>query len=149
MGMQLSQSMAQNSGQHSASSTPQSQTPTTPHHHGGPPTPTPVHHPGGPNQPQTPTPQQQAVMFAAHGVQNMSHGHGNNPYMPVLISNQPLHPQGGHNMHQGNLSHNGGNPHHGISSSQGPMSNVPVTLHQVGMQQGGMPHFQGQPPGRV
>lgn len=114
------------SGPHSAPSTPQSATPTTPLH-GGPPTPSPVHH-QHPTQPPTPTPQQ--VMYGSVGPHasqtpvsvhsaNTSAPYGAQHVMPVIIPGQGLNPNqqmggsGGH-MHPG-LSHNNPSPgnHHG------------------------------------
>jgi len=126
----------QNNNQHTAPSTPQSQTPTTPLH-GGPPTPTPVvHHSNGPNQPPTPTPQQ-AVMFAP----NMQHGGAGTQQHYVIFHGQNLH-QGGH-VHPNQISQNaGGGHHHVIPSSQGVNVHGNPTL----VQQNTLHNFQNAPP---
>lgn len=129
------QQQAANNAQHSAPSTPQSQTPTM---HGGPPTPTPVHH-GGAQGANAPNPQQ-AVMFAQGPGPHLPHSAPGNQYMPVMIANQGLH--GAHPGVGVNHSQAGPGAHHPGAPG---MAAVPLPVVPP-------PHFQpgGPPPqGRV
>lgn len=139
----------QNNNPHSASSTPQSQTPTTPLHAipgpNQPPTPTPVAHQAGP---PTPTPTQQTVMFAQNLPPHSGAPPGNH-YVPVFLppgAGLPPH-QPGHHIHP-NLSQNaaGGHPHV-IPSSQPHAVNVHPNVNPTLVSQPASLHnFASAPP---
>ena len=126
----------QNNGHHSNPSTPQSQTPTTPGLHGGPPTPGPAGHP---HQGHTPTPQQ-TVMYTGQNLPPHSIAGGFNSQNIVLMG------PAGHPQHQQSVPHQ--SPHAGGQGhAVGPV--IPVlqsSATPIVMQQ----HYQQNqpPPGR-